>query len=51
MELVAAFKESAVARIPAFVDQPTEEDSSSSGDSRQKGIALVDEGSGIGAMS
>jgi hypothetical protein len=50
VELVTTLKESAVVRVPAFTDQPEEEVGSSSGDARQKGIAIVDESSGMGAM-
>ena len=51
IELVTALKESAVARLPTFADRSKEEGSSSGGDSKQQGIPLAADGSGMGAMS
>lgn len=50
LELVTAIKESPDDHVLTFTDQPKKEEGSSSGDTRQKGIALVDEASGMGAM-
>ena len=51
MDLVTALKESAFALVATSVDQAKEDESSSDGDSKQKGIAVQGGGSGLGAMS
>ena len=51
VELVTALKESAVARVETSIDQPKEDEGSSGGNSKQKGSALLDKGSQMGAMS
>ena len=51
VELVTALKEGAVARVATSVDHAKEDEGSSGGDSKQKGIALLGGGSGLGAMS
>ena len=44
VELVTALKESAVARVAASLNLSKEDESSSGGDSKQKGSALLDKG-------
>lgn len=48
---MTTLKESAIARVSALDAQSKDEEGFSSGDSKLKGNALIDEGSGLGAMS